>query len=76
MKVRHLDRAYNVQVDAYVVLVEDAPSVYYLRTFAGKGRGGFNEPSVTVEFTARELRDFAVSLISLVAVDESVNRNV
>jgi len=75
VRVRHQEISKNATVEAYPV-IEETPfgemNLYYLRSYAGRGKGGPNEPSVTVVFqSAAELRDFAVDLLSLVAVEES-----
>jgi hypothetical protein len=75
VRVRHQGISKNATVEAYPV-IEETPfgemNLYYLRSYAGRGKGGPNEPSVTVVFnSAKELRDFAVDLLSLVAVEES-----
>lgn len=76
MRVRHQEINRNATVEAYPVIEDDpnggCTTLYYLRSYAGRGKGGPNEPSVTVVFqSAKELRDFAVDLLSLVAVEES-----
>jgi hypothetical protein len=72
VRVRHQEISKNATVEAYRVIDEDEGNLYYLRSYAGRGKGGPNEPSVTVVFnSAAELRDFAVGLLSLVAVEES-----
>lgn len=75
MRVRHQEISKNATVEAYRVIEEQEggdANLYYLRSYAGRGKGGPNEPSVTVVFqSAKELRDFAVDLLSLVAVEES-----
>lgn len=79
MKVRHQSPTTDVTVDAYPLEVypdgwaEPPVTVYQVRMSAGRGRGGVNEPVVVVEWSARELRDFALDLLSLVAVEESRN---
>lgn len=76
MRVRHQEISRNATVEAYRTIDEDEGNLYYMRSYAGRGKGGPNEPSVTVVFGAKELRDFAVDLLSLVAVEESLHRNV
>jgi len=71
MQVRHQEISHNATVEAYRVIDEDESNLYYLRSYAGRGKGGVNEPAVHARFTARQLRDFAVDLLSLVAVEES-----
>ena len=71
MQVRHQATNTNVSTECYPTYDENGHACYLLRLEVGKGRGGFNEPVVYTEFSARELRDFAVDLLSLVAVEES-----
>ncbi len=71
MQVRHQSTNTDISADCYPTHDDNGHACFRLRLEAGKGRGGFNEPSVTAEFSARELRDFAVDLLSLVAVEES-----
>ena len=76
MRVRHQEISRNTTVEAFPVITQEPGEIernlYYLRSYAGRGKGGPNEPSVTVVFqSAAELRDFAVDLLSLVAVEES-----
>ncbi len=69
MRVTHHQQGDDVTADVYKVLDDEGPDVYFLRLRAGKGRGGATEPVVVVEFSPRELRDFAVELIGLVALE-------
>jgi len=74
MQVRHQSVNRDVTVEAYPVIEEqdgEEQTYYFLRAYAGRGKGGVNEPAVHARFTARQLRDFAVDLLSLVAVEES-----
>ena len=68
MKIAHQERSRGCTTEVYPVIDENEGTIYYLRQRAGQGRGGPNEPSITSEWTAQELRDFAVSLIGLVAL--------
>lgn len=68
MKIAHQERNRDCTVNVYPVLDDDGPTVYYLQTTLGRGTGSLTEPRVTAEFSAQELRDFAVSLIGLVAL--------
>lgn len=69
MKIAHQERNRDCTTEVYPVIDENEGTVYYLRQRMGRGRGGPNEPSITSEWTAQELRDFAVEIIGLIAKD-------
>lgn len=47
---------------------DDGTTTYFLKTYLGGGTGSLTEPCVYVNFSAQELRDFAVEIIGLVAM--------
>ena len=68
MKIAHQGRNRNITTEVYPVIDENERTIYYLRQYAGEGRGGPNEPSIVSEWSALELRDFAVDIIGMVAM--------
>lgn len=69
MKITHQERNRGCTTEVYPVIDGDERTIYYLRQRMGQGRGGPNEPSITSEWTAQELRNFAVEIIGLIAKD-------
>lgn len=75
MEISHHQPVSETTTDVYPVYATDLDGndyldCFYMRVTFGRGRGGVTEPRITAEFTPRELRDFAVDLLSLVAVEE------
>lgn len=71
MKIAHQERSRGCTTEVYPVIDEDEGTVYYLRQRMGRGTGGPNEPSITAEFSVLDLRDFAVGILGMIAVEES-----
>lgn len=71
MQVRHQSHNKEITVSCSKAAPEQPDSSYILHMWAAKGRGGSTEPNVWIFMDAREVRDFAVDLLSLVAVEES-----
>lgn len=69
MKITHQERNRGCTTEVCPVIDGNERTIYYLRQRMGQGRGGPNEPSITSEWTAQELRNFAVWIIGLIAKD-------
>lgn len=63
----------KAEVTCYPIFddLSGGPVCYYLRLALGKGRGGETEPVVMAEFSPEQLRDFAVDLLGMIAVEEA-----
>lgn len=64
----------KAEVHCYPIFGEDStegPVCYYLNMQLGKGRGGETEPCVYAEFSPEQLRDFAVDLLGMIAVEDA-----
>lgn len=67
MKIAHQERNRDCTTEVYPVIDEDEGTIYYLRQRMGRGTGGPNEPSITSEWSERDLFTFAVDILGMIA---------